>query len=376
MQSVDRRNSSAAATTSPIRLLIFTIHGCEVLGANEGRQKSRPVAQFEVERCAGDYAWDAGLLELGDAHPYQSSAFGELERMAGKDVRYVAMLEGDEVVARCSFLCDERGAATWFYGPVVSGESLQRYGEIVEAMLRFLRKEGVRWVENAMLSAIYREGFYRGELERFRGPLETPYVDLTKEWGEIEGGFSSALRKNVRKAASAGVEVSIDRGPNQLEIYLTMLNEDRDRMGFPLPPLHPNAESMQMFARPSLGMDVGLACLEGEPLAGLGFVTFGGVVVEIAAARSARGRASSLPANELLKVTAFEHYKSRGSRIYDITGVRRVSPGPKESGIRRFKLKFTQSVADLGHIELAVFDQLRYARYRMARKLRSTITRS
>lgn len=287
------------------------------------------------------------VVELGDhdhdealagrlLHPYQSPAFGAAMRAKGFRTRRYEVGDG---ALHCLVLIDRRGWASWYYGPT---GPIELEAEAVAAISRGLRRDGVR-----VRYATTQPRYFGDAGSPPPGTAgETPFIDLRGSAGGLPVTDRS-VRKNVARAEKAGVRVEFVSDRVAIGAYQRLLREHRSRLGLGMPPFYPDVESIRAFDRPSSGMEVALAWIGGELIAGLGFVRFGDVVAEVAVARGA----TELPAHDLIKIRASDRYRELGLAVYDLMGVRAAPTTPKEAGIRRYKLKFASRLARYGVIE-------------------------
>jgi hypothetical protein len=282
---------------------------------------------------------------------------------------YIEIDSDGERIGKCLVFSDRNGLASWYQGPVVRRERFPEYGNILAGLVDFLRGMRLVCISSASTQTVYEKNYYQTHFPALSGHFEAPFVDLEQGIQEIKGGFDRSLKKNLRKCSEAGVETEITGDAAVLEPYGRMLAYHRGRMNLGLPELFPNGASQRIFTRPETGMELALAKVDGSLLAGLGYITFGRVVIEVAAAQSEEYHERKLPAYELLKVKAIEHYKSRGMRLYDLQGVRRAPPTEKEANIRRFKLKFTGTLGEFGAMENEVLHPMGWARFRLQKKI-------
>lgn len=332
--------------------------------------RAKKLIDFQV--CEDISRWDSDLLSFGLVHPYQTTAFGEFCELNGYRVDFINVMSSNRVIGKCCVHIKGR-VARWLYGPVVLPDHLSDYDIIVNGFTRFLSSRGVICVENSYTQTIYGKDFYQNRFPQYLGDYETLYIDLENSMDEICKGFDRSLRKNMRKCNEANVYVEISDNPSLLEVYMEMLHYYRGHMGFRMPPFYPDKDSMQLFSRPHLGMYVAVAWVKGVPLAGLGIVTFGRLMVEVAAAQSYEYHLHNLPANEFIKVKIIDYFKEKGFKLYDLSGIRRCHLTEKEANIRRFKLKFTKAIGEFGFIQRKVLHPVSYMNYRVLNKLKRIV---
>ena len=122
------------------------------------------------------------------------------------------------------------------------------------------------------------------------------------------------------------------------------LQKHRQKLGQPMPLFYPNASTLSLGNRGHTTFSIALASVEGTYLSGMGFISLGQVVTEIAVAQSEEYFIRKLPAQDQIKVAAIEHFASKGVRYYDLAGIASLPASEKETNIRRYKLKFSNQI--------------------------------
>jgi lipid II:glycine glycyltransferase (peptidoglycan interpeptide bridge formation enzyme) len=248
-------------------------------------------------------------------------------------------------------------------------------GEALRALIRGLPAMGVKGVAFATT----RVGYEAGEAARVSHPWcagadETPVIDLRRPAEARFRSFDASVRKNVRKCERAGMTVELTADLDAVAEYAALVKEYRQRMSLPLPPLFPQVRLASLFDASSSRMFVALARVDGEAIAGLGFLMFGRVMFELGAAQGPTYAERKLPAHDVIKVAAAEYGAKAGAAFYDLAGVRREPGSEKEANIRRFKLKFTQRCAGFSVIRNRMLSPFGQAG-RAVRKLRRMLPR-
>ncbi len=304
--------------------------------------------------------WDEQLGGCHFANPLQASAYADYLRAQGSQVHAFTFVQAGQAIGHCLVSVSRNKTATWSFGPVLREPDSQTLNQMLVLLIPYLRKHlRIRAVETARLPAFYTGQEYPPPTH-YDSLGQTPYIDLQQDLETLNRSYDRSVRKNVRKCQDAGVEITITNDPAALEPYLAMLTDFRSQRGLRLPPFYPNAQTLQYFNRPHTGMYLALAHQGGEYLAGMGLVTYHQLMTEIAVAEAPLFHERKLPVNDLIKVRAIEHFREQGIRYYDLAGVSRQPADAKQENIRRFKLKFTQNLADYGIIGRRVFSPLWY----------------
>jgi hypothetical protein len=324
--------------------------------------------RFQSVSNTGD--WDSRLLRYPLAHPYQSTAYGDHHAAKGSRSEYTEIYRDDERVGMCLALVEPDGTANWHRGPIVSPSVEAEYGEILAGFADFLSRKGVVCIRDATTRFCPQKDFYRANWPKLSGEYEAPYVDLASDFATLEKGFDRSLRKNLRKCDEAGVTVGFRDDEASIQGYEDMLRFHRESQGFGMPDVYPNSRSMRLFNRPGISMEVAMASVDGELLAGLGYIRFGEVVIEVGSAQSRAYHERKLPAYEMIKVEAIRRYGGMGLRIYDLMGIKRDPADEKEANIRRFKLKFTDTIGEYGHIGLEVLNPVSFFKLRVRNRVK------
>jgi hypothetical protein len=311
--------------------------------------------KFEFYDCSNVPDWDAELLEYDLPHVFQSSSFAEnFPNLVGRQryyPKYIYICDSGAVIGQCLIGLSRRKTIQWYFGPVVKDEYHACYNDIVEQLIGHLQLQGVLALDYASTQIFYERNVYSDNDSLYSHIGETCFVDLGLDCDEIYGSFDSSVRKNVRKCNRAGVTVDITNDPSVIPVYLEMLSSFRRSRGFPMPPFYPNMTTMKLHSRAHTSMAIAFASVDGLVVSAMGYVTFGKLVTEIAAAQSAEYLRLKLPVNDLIKVRAIEHYKSLGMKYYDITGGKKYTEDPKERNINKFKRKFGIRLAEFGMIQ-------------------------
>ncbi len=332
--------------------------------------------EMQYERTGAPPEWDSELLGYGLVSPMQSSAFIDLMKLRGFEPAYFYLRAGGETIGQVCVGLDRHGFAVWYYGPVVKAGRPLCYNAAFRLLIEELRNEGAACIENATTCARYHGGAL-GEPEKYfhiyNEIIDTPYIDLGRSSDELFASFDRAVRKNIRKCDREGAKVEFGKSPGLLETYLEMLKYHRAELGFDMPPFYPDGTSVELFDRPGTEMLVAVASVDDTPLAGLGYVRFGGLLIEIAVAQSPEFRDFGLPLHDLIKVRAMDYFRDRGAVVYDLMGAKKEPATEKESNIRRFKMKFTDRTADIGIVERKVLSKVKFIGAKVGKKISSML---
>lgn len=296
--------------------------------------------------------WDNEILNNEFPEIFQTSKYGEFIQYSGKRAGYVTIYDNGNLIGNCLIEISKEKICSWVYGPIIKSEFIDRQEEIIIQLFDFLSKNGLIAVENAKTQKDFTG---KRTLEKKEGIYtrigESPFIDIRPEMDEILSSFDRSVRKNANKCTRNGVEILLYEDNTLLEPYLEMLSWFRMNRNFGMPSFFPNSQTMELFNSPITSMGIALAKYEDKFLAGMGFVTIGSIMTEIAMATSKEYESAKLPINDFIKVKAIEFYKSKGVEIYDLAGGEKNPSDPKKQSILTFKQKFASNNASFGLID-------------------------
>lgn len=175
------------------------------------------------------------------------------------------------------------------------------------------------------------------------GYLETRWltnvVDLAQDEETLRRNLKQAARKGIRKSLDAGLSVKLCESRDEFfGTFCKAYYEDADSADESSIEFRNlafwEADSERSY-RFFVVKDSG-----GNVHAALGTYSYNGVATEILSGRTAFGKSSNLPAQDLLHWEAMLYHRRSGDRHFNLAG---YSPNPvneKEAGIRRFKEKW------------------------------------
>lgn len=317
--------------------------------------------------------WDEQILSCGYPSPFQSTAYGEYLKHGGDTVRYLDIIYRNQKIGHCMFSIDQRQVAQCLYGPIVKENAPIEYEKVLMGLLQYLRSLKVVWLPLLTTQLFFSGHMDKRDCKLYSEIFDSPIVDLRQNFQDIYSAFDHSVRKNIKKCEAAGVEVVITKDNGFVNDYLTMLSSHRKRLGFGMPPFYPNEISMNYFNRKFNSMDVALARVGSEYLAGMGYVSFGGMLIEIGVAQGDSYQKAKLPAHDFIKAKAIQHYAKKGIAYYDLTGTKRSPKTEKEKNIKRFKMKFSQKTVEFATVQDVFFERSSYFRHRITSKVRNVL---
>lgn len=326
--------------------------------------------------CKDVSQWDAELLTYNCAHPFQTTVFSEYCQRLGNTSHYIHIEYDGEKIGQCVILVNQENIATWFYGPVVRPNSSIKYDDVLTQLLHYTRKIGVIGVENIRTQISYEAPYDNRNMALYSEICETPFIDLKPPIETIYRSFAHSARKNIRKCRDAGVDVVITNDISKIDPYIEMLSSHRKRLGYPMPYFYPNHETMKLFLREYILMEIALASIKGIYLAGLGFVVFGNIVIEVGVGQSDAYFQMKMPAQDLIKAEAVERYRKLGVQYYDLSGVKKHPLTDKEENIRRFKLKFSKNIGEYATINRHIISPLKYVHAKLIQKFNQFLNKT
>jgi GNAT acetyltransferase-like protein len=190
---------------------------------------------------------------------------------------------------------------------------------------------------SALLGSLSRDGtgVASYEIRGFRAPVPWQtiecFVDYTLDLGRplaaIESGMDSNFRRNLRRAASQGIEIDTGDTVELMSRFCTMQLESRHHLGLPAQPWRFFKSVQELFA-PGRDLDIRIARQSGHDVASAVFLRHNDLLYYKWGARRP-GQDSS--ANHLLFWNAIQDFASR-ARLLDLgrTDVR-------NAGLIRFK---------------------------------------
>lgn len=305
--------------------------------------------------------WDKEILNYEFPEICQTSIYGEFLRNSGITPKYILIFYKSDCIGNCLIQVTNQKIATWLYGPLIQSKSGISQEEIIKDLLIFLKKTGIIAVENAKTQKIFdRKTTFNEKSEMYSRIGGSPFIDVRPDMNELMNSFDRSVRKNVNKCERNGVEIIISEGPNLVEPYQEMLSWFRSSRNFDMPSFFPNIITMKLFNTAVTSMGIALAKFEGEFLAGMGFVTIGNIMTELAMASSEKYETAKLPVNDYLKVKSIEFYKQKGITLYDLAGGEKNPSDPKKRSILLFKQKFASSTALYGMIDREILSTAWY----------------
>lgn len=238
------------------------------------------------------------------------------------------------------------GTLECFEGPVLPEGNVQNVlADVLSQVNALAKRLGVNhirfagapvlapWAGSEDASRIFQEFGYR------ETPWLTSVVDLAPDEDTLRRNLKQAARKGIRKSQEAGLSVKLCE--SQDEFFGTFCKAYyEDANGGDQSSI---ASRNRAFWQADSGRSYRFFVVEdpgGNFHAALGTYSYNGVATEILSGRTAFGKASNLPAQDLLHWEAMLSHKREGDRHFNLAG---YSPDPineKEVGIRRFKEKW------------------------------------
>jgi hypothetical protein len=264
------------------------------------------------------------------------------------------------------------GEIACFEGPVLMGANkpdllralLERVDELAGRLgvwrIRFAgRPVMADWGDDAAIAAAFAQFGYRC------APWLTSVIDLARSEDEIFATCKHAARQGVRKCRAAGLEVAAVAGYDDYarrfhSAWIDSVVAETGRR-----PDHADDRSWWEIDGGRHYRFLIAHDRAGAVHAVLGTYSFNGVATEIMSGRTTIGRATNLPAQDLLHWQAFLRHKAQGDRCFNLAGYSPAPVNAKEDGIRGFKAKW-------GGSEIAVPQYTRDdppLRFRLLRRL-------
>lgn len=174
--------------------------------------------------------------------------------------------------------------------------------------------------------------------ERQSGYASTLVLDLTRSLEALQAGFSTGLRRNLRRMARVGLQPEhVERGPLLAE-FAHMLARAARHAGYDVPPAGRIAQYLEaLFRRDPIDGALFCARENGRLRAGIVVLRAGRSLVYQWGARSDPGAQGGMPLAHALHWEAIRWGHANAFRQYDFGG---LTEGAPPTGIDRFKQAF------------------------------------
>ncbi len=296
--------------------------------------------------------WD----RFAAAHPrgefLQSWRWGELKSRYGWRPVRLALESNGAIVAgvqmlvrtrRVSRMLPAAGVAYVPRGPLAA--SPDQADRLIAAATDEARRAGASFLRveppASPASGWAPEGFRRAP--QFVQIPRTAVVDIAPDESSILGGFKPKMRYNIRLAGRRGIKIDQATDAADLEDFyrLTQITARRERFAVHARDYY--RDIWRTFA-PEHGALL-IARFDGEPVAALLSVAFGGRAVYLFGASSNRHREHMAP--HALQWAAMRWARARGCRKYDLWGAAAATDaGDPMAGVHRFKLGFNPAIVE------------------------------
>lgn len=325
--------------------------------------------------------WDEIVTSSGSRAFLQSWAWGEMRRKLGACWRLV-FEEAGELKAVALVLRREMPIGrSWLYvpgGPVFSKLS-GKASNVYEGLLELAKKEGAVFVRVDSFipegkSSLVGSGWRKSEREV--QPRHTLILDLQESEEKLLANMHHKTRYNIRLAQRKGVEVRFSRELRDIEEFLRLSKDVKERGSFHFHP-HDYYRAMLEALAPAGMLELAVAELDGVVLAVYLLVTFGDMVTYAHGATSSAKRDVMAP--HLLMWESIRRAKSGGAKHFDFFGVAppfAQATGGKPhawSGITRFKEGFGGRREDYAGAYDYVLQPGMYALFNLARRVRGVL---
>ena len=293
--------------------------------------------------------WDRLVASDPRGHLLQTFAWGELKGSFGWEPVRVAVEQDGALVAGAQVLYRRLGPLSVGYipkGPVL----LRGEPQVAQALWQavheqsqrrralFLKIEPERRDDDERYLAQLRDWGFAPSQETIQ-PRRTIVVSLSEDEDTILGRMKSKWRYNIRLSVRKGIEVREGSLADVDTFYRLMITTgQRDAFAVHSPAYY--RQAFRLFAQDDR-VCLLLACLEGEPIAGLMAYAFGGQSWYMYGA-SANKERSRMP-NHALQWRAMRWAKGKGCCQYDLWGVTDQEDGSSNralAGVERFKRGF------------------------------------
>jgi len=282
-------------------------------------------------------AWDSLVQASPQAHPLQLWGWGELKRQNGWTPHRLVEAEGAAVAQMLVWSVPRLGWKLAYVprGPLTAGpdvETLSALAEYAAGIGAFTLQVEPSWSAE---SSTPINGWQ--ECKRPILMSETFVLDLSIDEADLMAQMARKTRQYIRKSASEGVRVELDRDGRYLDQALEVYQQTATRAGFGL-----QAESYYKKLLDELGGSNRLfvALIDDKVEAFLWLATAGTTAFELYGGVTGIGEAKR--ANYTLKWSAIQQMKAAGITYYDFNG-------NLHDGVGRFKQSFGPRLVEYRH---------------------------
>lgn len=314
---------------------------------HEGGEAMRLATEAELA------TWDELIAANPDGgNSLQTFAWGEFKGNYGwKPIRVIYKLKSREIAVQILERQVPLLGKIWYCPKGPGVDSLDDFIEIVTQTK--LAKPGVlfmRW-EPELLDDLVDKQFLTSaglvKATKDPGSKSTIFIDLTRDEDEVLASFSQSTRRNLRKAADAGVTVEhVEATKANLETMYELMKATEARAGYGLRPKQYFLDYWKAQSKAGQG-EIFLTKHEGDVLAGI-FVTHIG-------ARAWYKDGGSLDLKRELQPTYMMQWQvmrwclKHGITSYDMVGTPnrdQLGTGHSKQGLYEFKSKFNPEITE------------------------------
>jgi hypothetical protein len=232
--------------------------------------------------------------------------------------------------------------------------------------------DDVRACAASLLERGYRSIVVRSERPLGDAPYSTECVrhvlNLDRPLAELQAGFESRLRRNLRKAAASGLSFEFRTDAAAMEEFYRLHVMTRRKLGLPVQPKRFLMRLQAVMMEEGLGF-TGVVKREHRPIAAGVFLLFGKTMIYKYGASDPH--ALEHRPNEFLMENAIRHGVEMNCTAFDFGVTARTN-----EGLRRFKSKWGAVEEDAYDVYLAGAPRRRSANSRLVKLASTAIRRS
>ena len=318
--------------------------------------------------------WNDLVKSVAEGTIYQTDYWGNYLKNSGKGrPYYLAFYNNSETPICILLICFENNwhkfkniprfvknksnftYASWINGPLIlqNGLSYAILQQIICEIEKICIKNNTIAIRNVTLPLEY--GTMENKYNDFENILmknnsfyykewKTAFIDLSLGKETIWNSFKAGTRQDVNRAKRDNLKVA-ELEKADLGSYSHILAENMRRNKMIMPPHYPDDKMWEALKCNGYEALRVLSVKKNDILLGaLGLIEYNGIIFQIGTAQSNDTYLNKLNVNDLIKWEAISWGADNNKRIYDLTGVAPVPSNEKEEGIKRYKLKWSNSI--------------------------------
>lgn len=288
------------------------------------------------------------FCSVSDQTGYKGMLLFWIEDLSGR------MKSGGIVRSLCSPLARKMGFAYayWIYGPLVfdTFDSKAIIRAMLESVDRFTAQQRVIVLHNVGEPIhLARASSQSGHPEIYRSldfvcsRRATLFVNLDIDVDTAWKRLKKSTRKDVSSCARHGLSIGL-LSRDGLEEYLGVIRENVARVNADFPPYYPDDNMWDALRRDESHLEILAVRKDGRIMGGAGIIDYNGIICHMTTCQSNESFARKINVNDLLTWEIMKWGIEKRRRIYDLTGVPLEPRNQKETGLLRFKMKWSDDM--------------------------------